>query len=142
MPNPCAALSVRGSVIHTKVHGRKPCCEKCVIPAHDPNPCSSPARCVNCEGDMRPTLTSAPYLREREIQRIRVTEKVSFAEAKRRYLVKNPVDLRRSFSSTLANTVKRREFSLPLLLPPVATFVASIPRWTSLRRHRLCKVGK
>ncbi len=104
-----------------------PACAKCGNSAHDPNPCSSPARCVNCEGDHAANSNKCPtYLREREIQRIRVTEKVSFPEAKRRYLVKNPVDLRRSFSSTLANTVKATSIQSSRATPPVANFCCQV----------------
>ncbi len=75
-------------------------CGKCGSSVHDPQPCDKPPHCVNCEGDHPANDNQCPtFLREREIQKIRVTEKVSFPEAKRRFQIRNPVDLSRSFSS-------------------------------------------
>ncbi len=61
-----------------------------------PQPCDKPPHCVNCEGD-HPANDSVPRFSGKEIQKIRVTEKVSFPEAKRRFQIRNPVDLSRSF---------------------------------------------
>ncbi len=67
-----------------------------------PTTCDKPPHCVNCEGDHPANDNKCPtFLREREIQKIRVTEKVSFPEAKRRFQTRNPVDLSRSFSSAV-----------------------------------------
>ncbi len=75
-------------------------CGKCGSSVHDPQPCDKPPHCVNCEGDHPANDNQCPtFLREREIQKIRVTEKVSFPEAKRRFQIRNPADLSRSFSS-------------------------------------------
>ncbi len=77
-------------------------CGKCGSSVHDPQPCDKPPHCVNCEGDHPANDNQCPtFLREREIQKIRVTEKVSFPEAKRRFQIRNPVDLSRSFSSAV-----------------------------------------
>ncbi len=100
-----------------------PACAKCGKSANDPNTFSSPVRCVNCEGDHAANSNKCPtYLREKEIQKIRVTEKVSFPEAKHRYLVKNPVDLRRSFSSTLNTRRFHRVRQSSPATPQVANF--------------------
>ena len=77
-------------------------CGKCGSSVHDQQPCDKPPHCVNCEGDHPANDNQCPtFLREREIQKIRVTEKVSFPEAKRRFQIRNPVDLSRSFSSAV-----------------------------------------
>ncbi len=77
-------------------------CAKCGSTVHDQQPCDKPPHCVNCEGDHPANDNKCPtFLREREIQKIRVTEKVSFPEAKRRFQIRNPVDLSRSFSSAV-----------------------------------------
>ncbi len=76
-------------------------CGKCGSSVHDQQPCDKPPHCVNCEGDHPANDKCPTFLREREIQKIRVTEKVSFPEAKRRFQTRNPVDLSRSFSSAV-----------------------------------------
>jgi len=67
--------------------------------AHCDVPCTASEFCVNCSGNHSANSNQCPrYLVEREIQKIRVTEKVSFPEARRRYNARNPVDMSRSFA--------------------------------------------
>lgn len=79
-----------------------PVCGNCGKPSHEPGPCTTTPHCVNCEGAHPANYNQCPtFLKERDIQKIRVVEKVSFPEAKRRFHARNPVDLSRSFSATV-----------------------------------------
>ena len=67
---------------------------------HSDMPFTASEKCVNCSGNHSANYNQCPrFIAEKEIQKIRVTEKVSFPEARRRHQSRNPVDLSRSFST-------------------------------------------
>lgn len=58
---------------------------------HDP-PCIDPKKCVNCEGSHSANYKNCPkYKIEEAIQRIKVTEKVTYSEAKKKVIVNTPI---------------------------------------------------
>ncbi|XP_064115050.1 uncharacterized protein LOC135221156 [Macrobrachium nipponense] len=84
-----------------KLQGKPATCVKCSEPEH--GICNKQARCIYC-GDSHPSssLTCDVYIMEKEIQTLRVTERITFREAKERVL-NQYVILGISFSSVAAN---------------------------------------
>ncbi|XP_062558022.1 uncharacterized protein LOC134222894 [Armigeres subalbatus] len=79
-------------------------CACCANLYHDSNPCQQGLRCVVCRGDHHTLSKSCPvYKDEFEIQRVRVTEKVTYREARQKRRLQapdpNPPRLRQPFSS-------------------------------------------
>ena len=65
-------------------------CERCGHQAHD-NACSQKPSCPNCNGDHPPSSRQCPtFLFEKEVQKIKTEQKVSFAEAKKKVEVLFP----------------------------------------------------
>lgn len=66
--------------------------EKCVCGStpHPDTPCSEPMKCVNCEGNHSSRSRNCPiYKEEVAVQKVRVTENISFAEARKKVRVSN-----------------------------------------------------
>ena len=65
-------------------------CPLCDKPKHD-SPCSAELRCVNCGGDHPSNSTQCPrWTLEKEIQRVKVVDRVSFREAKAKVMTSSP----------------------------------------------------
>ena len=80
---------------HTKTHCRnRPACAKCASLEHTDEECRSETfRCVNCEGQAQHTSydrTCPTYEKEREINAIKATKKVTFREAREIYNQAHP----------------------------------------------------
>ena len=61
----------------------------------------SPSQCINCNGDPSYSQECPKFIMEREIQKIRATEKEYFPEAWCRYQTQNPIDFSCSFIQIL-----------------------------------------
>lgn len=73
----------------------------CGKPLHEGSPCSEPLHCVNCSGAHSVRYKQCPaYCREKQIQEMRVVEKISYNEARRRVQPKNDVSYARVVSSS------------------------------------------
>lgn len=72
-------------------HTRKYCksdriCASCSDKFHDPSACSTGSRCINCKGDHSNWSKDCPqFKREVSIQTIKVQEKISYFEAKKKF---------------------------------------------------------
>lgn len=72
-------------------HTRKNCkservCAQCSASFHEPESCLTGSRCVNCKGAHSNWNKECPqYIREMGIQTIKIQEKLSYFEAKKRY---------------------------------------------------------
>ena len=71
-------------------HGQTSCrrgtvCSNCGLPDHDDKSCQAAAsKCSNCQGDHPAFSRSCPiWLKEREVQRVKVSKNLSFPEARR-----------------------------------------------------------
>lgn len=59
---------------------------------HDGNPCEKPVTCVNCEGDHPANSRKCPfYIEEMNIQQLKINEKLTYNEAKRKLKSTNQV---------------------------------------------------
>lgn len=68
--------------------------------------CTKTMKCVNCFGDHHSLDRSCPvYIKNKEINKIKVTEKVSFNEARYIYRQRNPHHFDRSFANVLKTPV-------------------------------------
>ena len=76
-------------------------CVSCGEKAHSP-PCQSSPHCINCDGPHGLNSRDCPkFQMEREIQKIRATDKVSFPEVRHHYQAQHPVSFSRNFVSVL-----------------------------------------
>lgn len=88
-------------------HSRKTCkndrvCANCSESFHEPNECSTPTKCVNCQGNHNNWNKNCPrYVRESGIQKIKTQEKISYFEAKKKFVTFYP---RSDESSALLTT--------------------------------------
>lgn len=66
--------------------------------------CQKPPKCVNCFGDHSSFDKNCPiYIKNKEINRIKVTELVSFNEASKIFAIRNPMFNRRDYANALTN---------------------------------------
>ena len=80
-------------------------CSVCSEAGHDDRECANTPKCVNCAGDHGSASKLCPqWLKEKEIQTIRVLDNISFFDAKKKYEIANPV---RKTPSYAAVTTKK-----------------------------------
>jgi hypothetical protein len=61
-------------------------CGNCGEAGNGDSPCTNPSRCVNCQGNHHSNSKKFPiFLKEKDIQELRVKEGLSFPEARKRY---------------------------------------------------------
>ncbi|KAJ8944452.1 hypothetical protein NQ314_009477 [Rhamnusium bicolor] len=70
---------------------QKPKCV-CFKTLQESKPCEIPYKCVNCEGTHSARDPKCPkYLQEVVIQKVKITEKLSYIEAKRKVIINNAI---------------------------------------------------
>ena len=83
IPSPLRCFKCQAFGHHRDRCPRNARCGRCGA-EHEEDSCSSPPSCVNCSGSHPSFSRDCPqWQREREIQRVRVTQRVSFPEARR-----------------------------------------------------------
>ena len=76
-------------------------CVNCAQPAHE-DTCTRNSKCVNClEGHASNSRLCPIFQIEKEIQKIRVSEKTSFPEARKLYKERHPVQQRHSYADSV-----------------------------------------
>ena len=96
---------------HTRDSCRnRPTCGKCAATDHTSDDCSAETiRCVNCDGTQTPHTAfdrqCPAYMREKEILSLKVTERLTFREARDRYNATHP---KRSYASVAAGPKPNR----------------------------------
>ena len=103
IPNPLRCFKCQ-KFGHTQDRCKSPSviCVSCGHEAHE-SECQFPPCCVNCHGNHASNSRDCPSFKsEKEIQKIRVTEKVSFPEARRRFQEQNPVTFSRTFTQVVS----------------------------------------
>lgn len=83
-------------------------CGDCGKEQHDGLECSPPPKCVNCSGEHAPRSRQCPkYKQEKVIQEIKVINKLSYPEARRKFREMAPPE----FSASFAERAKRIEIT-------------------------------
>ena len=97
-------------------------CSVCSEAGHDDRECANTPKCVNCAGDHGSASRSCPqWLKEKEIQTIRVMDNISFFDAKKKCEMANPV---RKTPSYAAVTTKK-----PIMVSiQIQTELQGVPR--------------
>ena len=105
-------------------------CSVCSEAGHDDRECANTPKCVNCAGDHGSASKLCPqWLKEKEIQTIRVIDNISFFDAKKKYEMANPV---RKTPSYAAVTTKK-----PIMISiETQTQLSGVPRSMSPRIDR------
>lgn len=81
-------------------------CSLCSLPDHSFETCTSAPKCINCLGPHSSNSKSCPsWQKEREIQKIKVLNKVSYPEARRIVLANQPPNLSVPYSTVLKQNV-------------------------------------
>ena len=80
-------------------------CARCSAPGHDSEQCEESPKCVNCEGNHPSYATSCPkYKIEKEVQTVRVTQNMSYQDARRIVETRTP---KSGFSYAAASAIKQ-----------------------------------
>nr|CAH7763724.1 unnamed protein product [Callosobruchus chinensis] len=110
-------------------------CEKeqlcvCGRPPHEGSPCEEPKKCVNCEGSHSAIYKGCPvYKEEAVIQKVKVMEKVSYAEAKRKVKAQTPKPNFSYAAATATSTapsstvIPTSAFETDVLIPQFLKFI-------------------
>jgi hypothetical protein len=111
---------------------RKACCARCGKEDHeDDKMCAESPHCVNCLGDHQAYSRDCPiFLEEKSIQRLRVTENLSFPEARQR-IRPSPSQPGRSYSSVVKKTVSSIATQVDMDKDMTGKIVLPTPRPTS-----------
>nr|CAH7749406.1 unnamed protein product [Callosobruchus chinensis] len=110
-------------------------CEKeqlcvCGRPPHEGSPCEEPKKCVNCEGSHSAIYKGCPvYKEEAVIQKVKVMEKVSYAEAKRKVKAQTPkpnfsyAAATATSTATTSTVIPTSAFETDVLIPQFLKFI-------------------
>jgi hypothetical protein len=84
IPNPLRCFSCQAFGHHQSTCKRTKICPKCSLAAHGDDPCNGPIKCVNCGADHPTYASSCPrWIQEKDICRTKVTNNITFPEARR-----------------------------------------------------------
>lgn len=74
---------------------------------HDKGSCEKPTKCCNCSGDHSAASKQCPiWIKEKEIQKIRCTKKISYIEAKKQVTTIPIFTLNKTFASVASKSVR------------------------------------
>jgi hypothetical protein len=103
VPNPLRCYNCQRFGHHKEKCNKSQVCARCSQEGHDFSSCGNPVQCANCKGDhCAYSKECAKWKQEKEIQNVKVLDKVSFQEAKRRVLARGmPVSAAKSFAAVV-----------------------------------------
>lgn len=89
----------------------------CGKPLHEGQPCENDPTCVNCNGNHSARYRGCPkYKTEQAIQRLRVTEKLTYFEAKKRVIINTPKP-NISYAQATTSHTKNEEDIIQKIIP-------------------------
>ncbi|MES9881570.1 MAG: hypothetical protein ABW185_11875 [Sedimenticola sp.] len=92
VPNPLRCFRCQRFGHHKDNCKTKAVCASCGEDDHGDAACSKPVHCVNCQGDHDAYSRDCPtWKKEKEVQKIRVTESISFPEARKVLDARTPI---------------------------------------------------
>ena len=97
-------------------HGKQSCrghakCYRCSEEGHDGLTCDKPVKCSNCNLDHMSSSKEYPvYLKEREIQKIKIEKSISYLDARRQVSISN--DSSQNSKASYASAAKRNHSRL------------------------------
>jgi hypothetical protein len=108
IPSPLRCYRCQRYGHHQGTCKRNPACFKCGSTEHNHTNCSNTPKCLSCEGEHPANFSRCPvWLREKEICKIKVLEKLSYPEARARVEGMQPTaGTSRSYASALASKPK------------------------------------
>lgn len=106
IPNPLRCFSCQKFGHGSASCKCKPVCCTCGEDGHQ-LPCTRPPKCCNCEGNHPASSKDCPvWIKEKEIQRIRVTQKISYPQARNQVDGSPAYNFQRSFASVVKPPMK------------------------------------
>ena len=126
IPNPLRCYTCQRYGHHKTTCRKGNVCAKCGTAGHEDLDCDKPARCVNCQGNHTAYNKNCPtWKNEKEIQRIKITEDISFPEARKRVERMNlPISYAAKVKSTRDVACQTCEVACQTDPPPLAQPVA------------------
>jgi hypothetical protein len=105
VPNPLRCFKCQKFGHHQSTCSKPSICARCSQPAHDDEPCKDPVKCPNCSGEHPAFFNTCPnWLQEKEVCRIKVTQGISFPEARKRVVQMTPGNAGKSYSTVVKAT--------------------------------------
>jgi hypothetical protein len=93
VPNPLRCFNCQRFGHHKDKCKKSQVCARCGQEDHDFSDCGNPKQCANCKGDhFANSKECARWKQEREIQNVKVQDKISFQEAKKKVLARGILD--------------------------------------------------
>ena len=106
LPNPLRCYKCQKYGHHQSLCRHPAACARCGQAAHGEEPCSGPPHCINCSGGHSAfDKTCSKWLHEREITKVKVSQNVSFPDARRIVEGRQPTQ-GRSFAAVAAKVMK------------------------------------
>lgn len=106
IPNPLRCFSCQKFGHGSASCKNKPVCCTCGEDGHEPI-CTRPPKCCNCQGNHPASSKVCPvWIKEKEIQRIRVTKKISYPQARKEVEGFCGYKFQQSFASVVKPTMK------------------------------------
>ncbi|XP_055605615.1 uncharacterized protein LOC129753793 [Uranotaenia lowii] len=118
IPNPLRCMNcLRFGHKKTQCKGNQ-ICGSCAHLFHGDSECEKKFCCINCQGDHHALSKECPiYIDEYEIQKIKVSEKISMREARMKRRLQTPYPApprqRRSYAEVTMNQVQRKQLERP-----------------------------
>jgi hypothetical protein len=135
IPNPLRCFNCQ-RFGHSKVSCRgKQTCARCGVAGHESETCEATSRCINCQGD-HPSYSRScsKWTTEKEIQTIKITQKISFIEARKLVESRTPT-VGKSYSAALSRTMK----SIGTQTDPSQPVNVRPPKASPVRPSKECK---
>jgi hypothetical protein len=105
VPNPLRCFNCQSFGHHQSLCKKAKLCPKCGLADHGDAECSTPVKCLNCSGDHPAYATSCPrWAQEKEICRVKTTNKISFPEARKLVVSSSSVSTARPSYASIVNT--------------------------------------
>ena len=106
LPNPLRCYKCQKYGHHQSLCRHPAACARCGQAAHGEEPCSGPPHCVNCNGGHSAFDKScSKWLHEREITKVKVSQNISFPDARKIVEGRQPTQ-GRSFAAVAAKVTK------------------------------------
>ena len=94
-------------------HGKDRCraevaCFRCGQKGHDNTACQNDPKCINCQGDHMAISKNCPvWIKEKEIQRVKLERQISFPEARKFVEGTSPSQMTRTYSAAVSKPPTR-----------------------------------
>lgn len=109
VPNPLRCFTCQRFGHHKSKCRKSSVCVNCGQEGHNKETCQNEPKCVNCTGPHSAMDKNCPsWKTEKEIQTVKIKQNVSFSEARKIVLSRNPTNAKPSYSSILVSNSSQK----------------------------------